>query len=618
MFRTIKSKLLLSFAVFFCITTVWVGTVLWTDSKKNSIEDVKNLLLNNRILFSDAVRLEKDFLLFETINPDFFKCDESRFLTFRAEKILHFRKNLTQLKSSAREHDIPEIEPKIDSLQTLIEQYERNFDSLVHLTLQRGFKNFGFEGEMRDAIHIIENAKTQTVEKSTLLTLRRFEKDYLLRKDMHYVEGVLKIVNQINRNLLLMPKDSAREETLKQFTRYRIFFEKIVETETKIGFFETNGLRGEMLKTNQLLEQKNEQINNTVLLFAKNFDKNIKNLLIFISIGSIFLIAGLSLYSVKKLSSPVERLSRSINQAVDTNFADGNPDILIAGNDEIARLSHDFDLMYNKVRISLEYIRNQTTELQNSQDLIMDSLRYARTIQAALLPDTEQLKTYFSDAFVIFTPKNVVSGDFFWLYRKKQKIFLAVADCTGHGVPGAFMTLIGNMLLTKIIEPARIYDPALILETLHLELRSVLQQHESKNDDGMDIALCSFENTTEGIKLTFAGAKRNLMLFSGEIYEKIRGNKRSIGGKQKTFAPDFENKEVILKKNDLIYLYSDGFYDQHNEKREKYGSERFEFFIKKIYELPLEEQKKALEEEFEKFKKNQKQRDDVTLLAVKI
>jgi serine phosphatase RsbU (regulator of sigma subunit) len=616
MFRSIKSKLLFSFAVFFSITTVWVGAALWLDIKKSKIENLKSLLLRTRILFAEAVRLEKDFFMFEPINPDFFKCNESRYLQRRDDAIDLIKKNLQGLKNDPEIKNL-NISENADSLTANIDRYEIIFDSLVKLTLMRGFKNYGYEGEMREAIHNIENYRANLIDKNVLLSVRRNEKDYLLRKDLQYIKQVDDLLDDITPKLL-SKKDTSALAALNEINRYSFFLKKIVETEAKIGYSEQSGLRGELAKTGLKIEAHYEQINDKVFLFAENFEAKIKNLMIFVSVLSIILMSGLSLYSVKKLSAPVSKLSESIKKAVEDNFKSEKIDIYLAGNDEIAMLSRDFDLMYNKVRISLEYISNQAQELQESQDHIMDSLRYAQTIQEAVLPNSSVLNSYFADSFVFYQPQNVVSGDFYWIYRKRQKTFFAVADCTGHGVPGAFMSLIGNMLLTKIIELARIYDPALMLETLHLELRTVLQQDKAKNDDGMDIALCSFENTEEGVKMIFAGAKRSMMILQDGEIQKIRGNKRSVGGKQKTFFSDFENKEILLKKGDLLYFYTDGFYDQNNEKREKYGSERFEYFIRKTAEKPLEQQKELFQTEFERFKGDQKQRDDVTVIALKI
>jgi serine phosphatase RsbU (regulator of sigma subunit) len=244
-------------------------------------------------------------------------------------------------------------------------------------------------------------------------------------------------------------------------------------------------------------------------------------------------------------------------------------------------------------------------------------LRYAKTIQQAFLPPKEHFAPIFSEHFVIFKPKDVVSGDFYWLQKVRDRTFIAVGDCTGHGVPGAFMSLIAERLLEQIIIFDRIYEPDEILRELDLRIRTILRQEQTGNDDGLDIILCRIERKNEHSenKITFAGAKRPLILVNQEFFRMFRGSKKTIGGRAGNTNKVFEKNELLVKSDDVIFLTTDGFSDQNDRSNKKFGS--LEPHLLRIAGLPLETQKEILELEFLKHKQDEKQRDDITIVAFK-
>lgn len=254
-------------------------------------------------------------------------------------------------------------------------------------------------------------------------------------------------------------------------------------------------------------------------------------------------------------------------------------------------------------------------ELKNEQHL--SSLRYAQKIQTSLLPSIDELKQTFSDAFIIYKPKEVVSGDFYWCNKADNKIFFAVADCTGHGVPGALMSMIGNAILNQLLFERKIYEPSLILEKLHKLIKIYLKQDDENLDilDGMDIALFSLD-LNENI-LKYSGAKRPLLLWDFETLKSINADNFSIGGFPLNLERKFTTQTLSINKNQVVYLFSDGFIDQINESGKRFGIKNFIKLLEKNVSFELNIQKENIINEFINFKNEEIQIDDILIVALK-
>lgn len=252
---------------------------------------------------------------------------------------------------------------------------------------------------------------------------------------------------------------------------------------------------------------------------------------------------------------------------------------------------------------------------------IMDSLRYAETIQKSVLPISSNIDNSLNGHFVLYKPKDVVSGDFYWFTEIENRIFAAVVDCTGHGVPGAFMSMIGHELLDVIIAREHVYDPAKILELLHAGVRSILQQDEQMNNDGMDVCLVMIESKRDSadVQVTFAGAKRPLFHYcEGLGFHEVKGDRKSVGGWQKEKLVTFTNVQLDLKKGACLYLTSDGFVDQHSLTNKKYGTKKLRKILENISPLDLKVQEEHLTNELNTHQSTQLQRDDITVFALKV
>jgi serine phosphatase RsbU (regulator of sigma subunit) len=258
-------------------------------------------------------------------------------------------------------------------------------------------------------------------------------------------------------------------------------------------------------------------------------------------------------------------------------------------------------------------------KIKNEQ--ITDSIHYAKTIQQAILPSEKLINSLFKDNFIIFYPKDIVSGDFYWLHHvqtaTQNLTFIAVVDCTGHGVPGALMSMIGNTLLNEIVIKKEIYEPKLILESLNDSIRVYLKQDENENHDGMDICLCRITPNQEHYEISYAGAKRPLFVMKNGILKELKGSRKSIGGIQDTNR-EFTQENIVLTPNDCIYLCSDGFIDQNNKTRERFSTHRLTDLIRLYSKLSCAEQKELIEKAFHQFKGESLQRDDVSLIGIKL
>ncbi|MCP4625556.1 MAG: DUF3365 domain-containing protein [bacterium] len=264
----------------------------------------------------------------------------------------------------------------------------------------------------------------------------------------------------------------------------------------------------------------------------------------------------------------------------------------------------------------MEILEEKNLRIEESNQQILSSIRYAERIQSAMLPATEEMNKNLQGHFLVHRPKDIVSGDFYWMTHVQDETLIAAVDCTGHGVSGAFLSMIGHTLLNKIVIEDQIVDPAQILEHLHTGVRAALQQETGVTRDGMDVCLCRIH--AGGQRVTFAGAKRPLYYVSQQQFEEIKGDRKSIGGRQKEERRTFTNHDVLLQPGDILYLCSDGVVDQPNPDGTRFGSKQFKMLLSEVASLPVEEQERHIHARLEEYQQNEPQRDDIVILGVRI
>ncbi|MGZ4038532.1 MAG: PP2C family protein-serine/threonine phosphatase, partial [Bacteroidia bacterium] len=265
-------------------------------------------------------------------------------------------------------------------------------------------------------------------------------------------------------------------------------------------------------------------------------------------------------------------------------------------------------------RMAKRQIEEQRAELQYRNKEVTDSITYAERIQKAILPSMQLFRDHLPDSFVVYLPKDIVSGDFYWTEKKNNKIFFAVADCTGHGVPGAMMSVIGQNALNRAVNEFNIKTPGAILDKLNELVEETFAKSGADVRDGMDIALCALDLSTN--VLEFAAANNPLYLVSGNELQEIKASKQPIG--RYDVKKPFTNHEIPLKKGDSIYLFSDGIADQFGgPEGKKFKYKQVKDLLLRIHHKPNAEQKQSIISGFMSWKGKNDQIDDVCLIGVK-
>jgi ligand-binding sensor domain-containing protein/serine phosphatase RsbU (regulator of sigma subunit) len=261
----------------------------------------------------------------------------------------------------------------------------------------------------------------------------------------------------------------------------------------------------------------------------------------------------------------------------------------------------------------------QKEELTLKNKSITDSINYAKRIQTAMLPPYKLFKSIFPSAFILYMPKDIVSGDFYWINKLNDKIFIAAVDCTGHGVPGAFMSIIGFELFRKITNIEGLSRPSDILNRLNEDFHVIFKDVDNVVlRDGMDVAFCSIDK--KDMIMEFAGAFNPLYLIRDNKITEIKGDRFSIGLDETNFKDQtFKNHIIPIQYDDIIYIFSDGFADQFGgPDGRKYKYRRFRHLLLTLHQLPMEKQHQILENNVLEWRGDQEQVDDILVIGIKV
>jgi serine phosphatase RsbU (regulator of sigma subunit) len=286
-----------------------------------------------------------------------------------------------------------------------------------------------------------------------------------------------------------------------------------------------------------------------------------------------------------------------------------------------------------QLKSTLDVVNTQKLEIEMAHGQIKDSINYAKYIQTAILPNKEFLDMHLKDYFILFRPKDIVSGDFYWVTSIEELTVIAAVDCTGHGVPGAFMSMLGAALLNEIVNKEYITHPGVILRRLRKEIiRSLHQRGETGElKDGMDLALCAIDFTN--MKLQFAGANNplylvrkkenekigagNILASESHILYEIKGDRMPISIHES--MKEFSVHEIGLLNGDMLYLFSDGFADQFGgQEGKKLHYKAFKKILLEHAGGSMEEQERGLEKTFSDWKGDHKQVDDVLVVGIRV
>jgi len=293
-------------------------------------------------------------------------------------------------------------------------------------------------------------------------------------------------------------------------------------------------------------------------------------------------------------------------------------------NHQLARQDEQIQLTLRQMEVAnltlnqtLKEQAAQRAQLQHQHSEILSSISYAHRIQTALLPPDNYVKALFPHSWVFYRPRDIVSGDFYWMTATQKSIWLAVVDCTGHGVPGAFMSVMGYSLLNQIVSESPDLAPDVFLSQLDERIRHILHQQGADDEslDGMDMALCSIELRTG--KLAFAGAGRPLYILGEQELHILDGERLPVGGLQYKFKA-YKTKHFTLQTGDRVYLFTDGITDQFGRdegRRRKFTPARLKDWVERQRKTSMKQQPRRFEKMFDDWQGDEDQLDDLTLFA---
>jgi len=660
MFNTLKSKLLAVFLSFTLITALVVLISLIYIEQKQRPELLKKQTVKMQTLKLQDTKVIDDFFAYEIINPSFFETGESRTLKLHDSLTNEYRQSLKFLQSMPMPEVISEKINFSNKFQ-IFNNYTGSFDSIVSLIQKRGFKDYGVVGQMRSHIHKLET--TEGLNLSTILMLRRHEKDYIIRNQTEYIGKLNAVADnlqaEVEQNANFSPRE--KQEILNDLDNYRKLFMKMVELDSKIGIRNNTGLKGRIDSSSNRILQNYEHTLKDIDSYQERMERRLRFIYLSLLITLLLFVLVLSFRMSDILTRRLSRLSGIISTFVKTGFRYTESYLPENSKDEIGQLVINYNFLQQEIVSLIDDFKNkvderteevtqqrdrieeqrqeimgQRDELYNKNRLIqkqkqkaeyktkelLSSIYYAKRIQEALLPNAQNLKEVFPESFVFYQPKDIVSGDFYNIKRIKNKTYnlriIVVADCTGHGVPGAFMSMLGISFINEIVERKRVISAADILDSLRSSVTQHLQNeaNEKQSGDGMDVAVLIIDEKNG--QAQFAGASRPLFLYrKGELSE-LKGDRMSIGKNERPMTTNFTNHLFPAEKGDAFYLLSDGYVDQFGgESDKKLLKKKLKKLILKHAEKPMREQQKIFSDYFFHWKGNRYQTDDVLLAGVR-
>ena len=605
------------------------------------------------------------FFNYDKTNPDFFISGNSCFLD--NHKILNklFMFQLEHIDSQLNKYNVHAL---IQNIYDKNDECNNTFNQISLLVYKRGFKDWGIEGKMRDNVHKLEDFNC--VNQWRVLMLRRHEKDYIIRNEEVYINKLKKVGADLNNEITIDQSISPvlKDSILTILNNYLMYFDILVDLDKSTGIKDQTGLK-------KILDEKSKSLETLFSQLIQKVDnytvKAYRELKIYYIIGSalIFTISIILSFMIsKRITKPISILSDGITRFIKSEFSEKQHINVKNNDDEIGQLTGNFLILQkeiqgyikdlnkkvaertdkitkqkNKIELQKKQIEIQNDEVYKKNILIerqkqilefqnknlRASINYAKKIQDAILPNHELLDTLFTEYFILNHPKDIVSGDFYWTdlikTKNRELIMIALADCTGHGVPGAFMSMLGVAAIHHAVEEEGKINPAHIVSSVNKFIYETLHKNRINENikDGLDIAFCVLDKSC--MMLEFSGTYRPLIIVRDNKLIEIKGEKIALGTTPSN-SRKIKRQKIKVEANDMIYLFSDGYQDQFggpNGKKFKYIS--FKNLLIETSALEINRQKTKLEEVLHLWKSNnyinetyQEQVDDILIIGFKI
>lgn len=551
--------------------------------KEKTFEKLNNL----SIILNQINLVERDFFEFESINPNFYKSDSSTLRKKYASLYDQLKQNIQSLNNDLLPKQKEGLKHYEELLAVKIDKHRILWDSAEYYIKLRGFKDYGLEGLMRQQIHYIEK-ECPLPNLEIVLMLRRHEKDYFLRKQADYILKASRVLAQLNKEIGALKIDKDKKELyLAALEKYEVYFLEIVEVENKIGVDRNSGIRSDINSQVESIEFEIQAFKNALTLLSSR-QINFINWMYLVAIILLIIASFLSVLISKNLGKPTRLLIESIQKTINSGFAYDAPTFLVEGETEIASLSRNVRKMYDRIILARtklietqEELSTQNIKLREQSLLIeetfsmlktknqhlVSSIEYAKKIQEVFLPSNNKFKSIFAKSELLYQPKDLIGGDFYNVFECGDRKIIIAMDCTGHGVPGAFMTVLGATIIHRLKRMISCDDDAsVILEKFDSLFRELFCSEESATHDGMDVAIVSIHKSSN--ELQYSGSKMPIVVQKDNEISYIKASKRGIGDLARAHL-SFENVIVNLSVGDRVFLWSDGLQDQ-------FGGDNFE------------------------------------------
>jgi serine phosphatase RsbU (regulator of sigma subunit) len=576
----------------------YVKTLEINQKKEKTFDKLNNL----SVILSQINLIERDFFEFESKNPDFYTQEISQLNRQYSSLYQELEGTIKSLNNDLLPKQKKSLMHYEQNLASKIDKHKILWDTAEYYIRKRGFKDFGLEGKMRQEIHYIEhNCPLPNLE--MVLMLRRHEKDFFLRKQNVYIDKAGEVVRKLTSTVEKLTIDELdKKKYLQALNNYHRYFLFIVSIENKIGTDRNKGLRNQIAQ--QMLSIEDE-ISRFKFDLAKHAEHQIFfiNCLYVLAILLLIIAIILSITTSKQLDKPIKSLIASIQETINSDFDVNSATFIVQGGGEIANLSLNVRKMFDRIisarnklyetQIELEdrnfKLTEQSVLVQETLDLLeaknqhmVSSISYAKKIQEVFLPSDAKLKSLFEKSEVIYQPKDIIGGDFYSVFECEEYKFMIAMDCTGHGVPGAFMTILGATIINRLKRMIQCGDhPSTVMERFDELFVELFCDEEYATKDGMEVAIVSIHKASNQLK--FCGSKLHLIVQHQNQISLIKGSKKVIGEQSKKNHV-YVDEVLDLEIGDRFYLLSDGLQDQ-------FGGLNFEKLKRKVILKTLEQNK---------------------------
>jgi len=481
---------------------------------------------------------------------------------------------------------------KLTQLQYLIEQTEKKTELLL---ADQELKDLAYQQALTEAekqkqeLELLKEREARTVADQKRQKSENEQTRLALELARRQLEA-----DRRNREITELEKQKVQQQLeLKQ---------KELEEEKKNEEIEDLEQTRQFLEREQHLQEKTIQ------------EQRAKQHMLYGILGLGILILFIGAWSYRKIKKQTKKLEVQKQELV------GKNNEIETQNEELQQQQEEIIAQRDNLEKTNNQLSTSKSNLNKAYEDIRSSVQYAERIQTAMLPTLLSIRTTFPESFILYKPRDIVSGDFYWFGMVEGRAIFTAADCTGHGVPGAFMSLIGNDLLNEIIMARHITAPDQILNELHQGVVKSLKQDQNQIRDGMDIALCSVD--LKNHILEFAGAKNPLIYIKNGKLQKVRGDKMPIGGSEKEGKRIFKRHEFSINSQaeHTFYMFSDGYQDQFGgPKGKKFMSKRFRELLFDIHQKPMPKQQEILDRTITDWMgEKEEQIDDILVIGFKI